>query len=60
MKLLLSMLIKRGTEHPWWELRSSEGDPPSERVGWYVITALLSLVKSKLERAKHETPEKID
>lgn len=59
MKLLLSMLINR-REHPWWELRSSEGDPPSERTGWYTFPALLALIRTKLERIKHETPEKID
>lgn len=63
MKQLLTMLITRRAPGGWWELRSSEGDPPNERVGHYIFSALIAIIRSKLNhvRGDHdETTEKTD
>jgi hypothetical protein len=56
VKLLLSMLIKK-LDHPWWSLRSSEGDPPEEREGHYIFSALRMVIRSKLQRVEKEERE---
>jgi hypothetical protein len=51
MKVLLSMLIEK-LNHPWWRLRSSEGEPPIEREGQYTFKALRDVIKSRLNRVE--------
>ena len=53
MKLLLSMLIKK-LDDEWWSLRSSTGNPPEEREGHYIFSALLMVIRSKLKRVEKE------
>lgn len=53
MKLLIAMLVRRENS-PWWELRSSEGNPPVERVGLHTLDVLLNLVRIKLTRVRDE------
>lgn len=50
------MLIKK-LDHPWWSLRSSEGDPPEEREGHYIFSALRMVIRSKLQRVEKEERE---
>jgi hypothetical protein len=49
MKKLLTLLIRK-VDHEWWEVRSSEGTPPEERVRMYVFGTLLDIIKRTLER----------
>lgn len=60
MKHLLTILIKRSDRPPWWEMRSSEGEPANERIGMYVLNILLKIMSRKLQQVKdkHETTEK--
>jgi hypothetical protein len=53
MKQLLVMLIKR-IDTPWWSMRSSTGDPPEEREGHFIFSALLTVIKSKLKRTEKD------
>lgn len=53
MKHILTFIIRK-LDHPWWELRTSEGDPASEKRGHYVLAGLLSLVRTKLKRMEHD------
>lgn len=53
MKLLLSMILNRSRDRRWWELRTSEGDPPDERSYVYTrLTDLLTVVRGRLYKFK--------
>lgn len=55
MKHLLTLLIERGTHHPpWWQIRSSTGDPPDERSAMHTLGALLTVILTKLKRTEHD------
>jgi len=53
MKVLLSMLIEK-LDDSWWRLRWSKGEPPDEREGHYIFSALLKVIRSKLQRVEKE------
>jgi hypothetical protein len=53
MKVLLTLLMEK-INPPWWRLRSGEGNPPEEREGHYILSALLAIVRAKINRAKEE------
>lgn len=57
MKHLLTLLIAK-LDDPWWELRSSEGDPPDERNGQFILSALLYLIRAKLKRVEDDDGQK--
>lgn len=48
MKRLWSALISRGDDG-WWNLRTSEGDPPAERSFLYKFHALIQQVRRMME-----------
>lgn len=57
MKRLLSMLFHRSEstnrENDWWNLSVSEqGEPPEERQYMFVLPALISVIKSKLQKLR--------
>lgn len=56
MKQLLVMLVDK-INPPWWRMRSSEGDPPEEREGHYILSALQRMIINKLKQVEKDHAE---
>lgn len=57
MRKFLTLLIRK-VDNEWWEVRSSEGTPPEERVRMYVFGNLLDIIRRTLDRIIGEDDEK--
>lgn len=51
MKHLFTVLIRKDRDG-WWEARTSEGNPPEERVRMFILPALVAMLKHWLSRVK--------